>query len=78
MKTGRFAVIFAVGSLLALLVPYQTAPQVVQPCCSADDCIHRHVSPNLELAKPTHLFGTLRDPSGAPFEKTNVQLRNWI
>jgi hypothetical protein len=32
----------------------------------------------LILAKPTHVFGTLRDQSGAPFEKSKVQMRQWI
>ncbi len=52
--------------------------QVVHLCCTTEDCKNRQVKPNLRLVKPTHLFGVLADPSGAPFKRSKVELRRWI
>jgi hypothetical protein len=52
--------------------------QVVHMCCTTEDCKNRQVKPNLRLVKPTHLFGVLADPSGAPFKRSKVELRRWI
>ena len=52
--------------------------QVVHMCCTTGDCKNRHIKPNLQLSNPTHLFGVLADPSGAPFKRSKVELRRWI
>lgn len=52
--------------------------QVGHLCCTRDDCKNRRIKPNLQLNKPTHLFGVLADPSGDPFKRSKVELRRWI
>ena len=52
--------------------------QVVHLCCTTDDCKNRQVKPNLRVQKPTHLYGVLSDQTGAPFKRSNVELRRWI
>jgi hypothetical protein len=52
--------------------------QVAHMCCTTEDCKNRHIKPNLQLSSPTHLFGVLTDPSGAPFKRSKVELRRWI
>jgi 5-hydroxyisourate hydrolase-like protein (transthyretin family) len=52
--------------------------QIIHICCNADDCDRRQVQPNLQLAETTHLFGTVVDPTGAPFRKSKVELRKWV
>ena len=52
--------------------------QVAHLCCTTEDCKGRQVKPNLRLVNSTHLFGVLSDPTGAPFKRSNVELRRWI
>lgn len=66
-------VLISTAILSVRLLPAQT-----HLCCNANDCDHRQVQPNLQLVETTHLFGTLVDPSRAPFSRSNVEIRKWI
>ena len=79
-RIGKFnpnALLLA-GIVEADVSPVQLDTQGAHLCCTTDDCKNRQVLPNLQLVKSTHLFGVLRDQSGAPFKRSRVELRRWV
>ncbi len=79
MHSFRSVCLALLASIAQTLAPnFALRAQVVHMCCTTEDCKNRHIKPNLQLSKPTHLFGVLADPSGAPFKRSKVELRKWI
>ena len=66
------------GILVIFMLPVSLQGQLT--CLPAADrsCKNEKVSPNLTIAKPVKLTGSLSDPSGAPihFNITNIQVRD--
>lgn len=65
------------GMVETVVSPLPLRAQVVHLCCTTDDCKNLQVRPNLQMVNSTHLFGVLRDQSGAPFKRSRVELRRW-
>ena len=61
------------GASLVLLGSPALSQKIIQPW--EVPCNEEAVRPNLELREPQHVFGELKDESGAPFSKSPVVLR---
>jgi hypothetical protein len=58
---------------ILVLLTTSSAQKVVQPW--QIPCREEVVQPNLDVKSSQHVFGQLRDPTGAPFQDSRVLLR---
>jgi hypothetical protein len=74
------AVVLFVAMVAAILAGTH-ASQLVQVGADTTrycDKLAEQLTPNLQLAVRTHVFGSIVDPSGAPFARSKVILRRYI
>lgn len=69
-----------ISALLLVLLAASAFAQVVQIGPNNPDYCYQteKIAPNLVLRDKTHIVGTVRDQTGAPFKNSQIELRKYI